>query len=96
MTQPAPLRTLLRRWRHEPAPAPEFALGVWARLESTRRRDRTTSAFRWVLPLAASLALVVGIGAARFETRRAHAERMADFYVRTIDPVQMVAHQDHR
>jgi len=96
MTQPDSLRTLLRRWRHDPAPAPEFALGVWARIEAARRDERTVVAFRWAIPLAASLALFVGIGAARLEARRAHAERMADFYVRTIDPVLMVAHQDHR
>ena len=96
MTQPDSLRTLLRRWRHEPAPAPEFAAGVWARLDAARRDDRVVVAFRWALPLAASLALVLGIGAARVEIRRAHAERMADTYVRTVDPVQMVAHQGHR
>lgn len=90
------LTALLRRWKHEPAAQPEFAAGVWARIEAARREDRTVVAFRWALPLAASLALVAGVGAARIEARRAHAERMADTYVRTVDPIQMVAHQAHR
>ncbi len=92
MSQPDSLRTLLHRWRHEPAPAPEFAAGVWARIDAARRDERVVVAFRWALPLAASLALFLGIGAARQEVRREHAAKMADFYVRTIDPVQMVAH----
>lgn len=85
------LTALLRRWKHEPAAQPEFAVGVWARIEAARRNERTVVAFRWALPLAASLALFLGIGAARFEARRTHAERMADSYVRTVDPVLMVA-----
>lgn len=96
MSKPDSLTTLLRRWQHDPAPAPEFAAGVWAKIDSVRRDDRVVVAFRWALPLAASLALFLGIGAARVEARRAHVERMADYYVRTIDPIQMVAHNDHR
>lgn len=96
MSQPDSLRAFLRRWRHEPAPAPDFAAGVWARVHAARRDERVVVAFRWALPLAASLALVAGVSFARNEARRAHAERMADSYVRTVDPVQMVAHQGHR
>lgn len=96
MTSPDSLRSLLRRWRHDPAPAPEFAAGVWARIDAARRDERVVVAFRWALPLAASLALFLGIGAARQELRREHAEKMADSYVRTIDPVQIVAHSAHR
>jgi hypothetical protein len=95
MSKPDSLTALLRRWQHDPAPAPEFAAGVWARIDAARRDERVVVAFRWALPLAASLALFLGIGAARLEAKREHAERMADFYVRTIDPVQMVAHNAH-
>lgn len=87
MTPPDPLRPLLQRWQHEPSPAPDFATGVWARIEAARRDERVVVAFRWALPLAASLALFLGIGAARVQAQRAHAEQMADFYVRTIDAV---------
>lgn len=84
-----PLSTLLRRWRHEPRPAPDFAAGVWAKIDAARSDERVVFAFRWALPLAASLAILLGFSAARLEARQQHAERMADSYVRTIDPVLM-------
>jgi len=96
MTPIEPLRTLLRRWQHTPAPAPDFATGVWARIEAARRDERVVIAFRWALPLAASLALFLGVSAARAHAQRAHAEQMADFYLRTVDPIQMVDHSNHR
>lgn len=89
------LRALLRRWQHTPAPAPDFAAGVWSRIEAARRDERVVVAFRWALPLAASLAVFLGVGAARAQTRKAHSERMADYYVRTVDPVQMTDHAGH-
>lgn len=92
-----PLADLLRRWRHEPAAHPAFAEEVWARISVARREERGLVAFRWALPLAASLALVAGFSAARAEARRAHAERMADTYVRTVDPAHITAsHGAHR
>jgi hypothetical protein len=96
MTTPDSLRALLRRWPHEPAPAPDFAAEVWERIAAARKDDRVVVAFRWALPLAASLALFLGIGAARVQAQRAHAEQMADFYVRTVDPVQMADHGKHQ
>lgn len=95
MNAPDPLNSLLRRWRHDPAPAPDFAAGVWARIESARRDEHVVVAFRWALPLAASLALVAGIGFAQQQTRREHAEHMADTYVRNVDPLLMIADADH-
>ncbi|WP_415910061.1 hypothetical protein [Oleiharenicola sp. Vm1] len=96
MTPPDQLRPLLRRWQHEPAPAPEFARGVWARIHAARQDERVVVAFRWALPIAASLALFLGASAARMQAQRAHAEQMADFYVRTVDPVQMADHGSHK
>jgi len=96
MTPPDPLRSLLQSWQHEPSPAPGFASDVWARLNAARRDERVVVAFRWALPLAASLALFLGISAARVQAQRAHAEQMADFYVRTVDPVQMADHGSHK
>lgn len=90
-----PLSSLLSRWRHEPRPAADFAAGVWAKIDAARGDERVVTAFRWALPLAASLAILLGIGAARLEARQQHAERMADSYVRTIDPVQMAGHGPH-
>lgn len=84
-----PLSALLHRWRHEPRPAVDFAAGVWARIDAARRDQHVVIAFRWALPLAASLAIFLGITAARLEARQQHTERMVDSYIRTIDPVQM-------
>lgn len=90
-----PLSSLLRRWRHDPAPAPDFAAGVWSRIEASQRPERVVIPFRWALSLAASLALIAGIGFAQLQTRREHTERMADTYVRNVDPILMVAHTGH-
>lgn len=95
MTTPDSLRALLRRWQHTPPAAPDFAAGVWARIDAARRDRRVVLAFRWSLPLAASLAVFLGVGAARTQVRKAHAERMAAAYVRTVDPVQMADHGTH-
>lgn len=91
MNAPDSLNLLLRRWRHDPAPAPDFAGRVWARIEAQRGREPGVIAYRWALPLAASLALIAGIGLAHQQVQREHAERMADTYVRTVDPILIVA-----
>lgn len=96
MTPSDPLHSLLQRWQHEPSSAPDFAAGVWARIAAARKDERVVRAFRWALPLAASLAIFLGVGAARLQAQRAHAERMAESYVRTVDPVQMAEHGEHR
>ncbi len=90
-----PLTTLLRRWSHDPAITPGFSAGVWARIDAARRDQRIVIAFRWALPLAASVALLLGMGAARAEVKRDHTELMAAYYVRTIDPVQITGHAEH-
>jgi hypothetical protein len=91
MNAPDSLNSLLGRWRHDPAPAPDFAAGVWARIGANRQDERVVVAFRWALPLAASLALIAGVGLAHQQVQREHAERMADSYVRTVDPILIVA-----
>lgn len=96
MTTPDSLRSLLRRWQHTPAPAPDFATGVWARIEAVRHDERAILAFRWALPIAASLALFLGIAAARNQARQEHSARMADSYIRTVDPIQQVGHHHSR
>ena len=95
MTPSDQFRALLQRWHHEPAPAPDFAAGVWARIDAARKDERVVVAFRWALPIAASLALFLGVSAARVQAERDHIAQMADFYVRTVDPVQRIDHGDH-
>lgn len=84
-----PLSDLLKSWRHEPPEAPRFNAGVWARIEAGRKESNLVSFYRWALPLAASVALLLGVGSGIFEARQKHADRMAAAYVRTVDPLQM-------
>lgn len=94
MSAPDPMSDLLQSWRHQPASAPEFQLGVWAKIEAARgSRSSHGGLFRWALPLAASLAIAAGVGSALRESRQQHRERMAAAYVQSIDPFQMHGHQ---
>lgn len=94
MNSPDPVSALLGRWRHRPAPAPDFTGGVWARIAadpSVGRRPAPLLRFPLALPLAAALAVMTGIGAG-FSANRAQAtEQMATAYARKIDPLQMTA-----
>lgn len=101
------LSRVLQDWRHEPPPAPDFNAGVWARIEAARDAPWSAAAalaarlgipahsFRWVLPLAASLALTlaasVGAGLGYVQGHHTYNDRMAAAYVKTIDPMQMSA-----
>lgn len=104
MTDPD-LSRVLKDWRHEPPPAPGFNASVWARIEAARDAPWAAAAalatrlgipahsFRWVLPLAASLALALaataGAGLGYVQGYASYNNRMAAAYVKTIDPVQM-------
>lgn len=88
-----PLSDLLKTWRPEPPAAPRFNAGVWSRIESSRKASGAISFYRWALPLAASLAIVLGVSTAQWNSRQQHTERMAAAYVRTVDPLQMTAHR---
>lgn len=92
MEPPDPLSNLLKSWRHEPPAAPRFNAEVWARIEAGRRAPDGGSFYRWALPLAASLAVLVGAASALMESRQQHAERMAATFVRSVDPFQMTGH----
>jgi len=89
VSNPDPFSDLLKSWRHEPSAEPRFNAGVWARIAAGRKESSLLSFYRWTLPLAASLALLLGIGSAVREVRQKHADRMAAAYVRTVDPLQM-------
>ena len=93
MSNPDPLSNLLKSWRHEPSAEARFNAGVWARIAAGRKDSNIVSFYRWALPLAASLALLLGAGSAVREIRQQHVDRMAAAYVRTVDPLQMTGHQ---
>lgn len=96
------LSDLLRSTRIDPARDPQFEAAVWDRIRrgpgQLSAAAGTTAAFRWALPLAASLALIAsvatGIGAGLRVTRAQTNERMAEAYARTIDPI-LKAGQPH-
>ena len=91
------LPPLLKSWRHDPAPAPDFADAVWKRIRAAEVTAPHASFFHFpaALPLAASFAvLLAGLAgtSAALAVNHAQAEdRMATAYVRTIDPLQMTA-----
>jgi hypothetical protein len=87
-----PLSNLLKTWRHKPSAEPRFSAGVWARIEARRQDSGAAFFYRWALPLAASLAVILGVGSGLQEARQKHTEQMAAAYVRTVDAVQMTAH----
>ena len=100
MNPPDPLSPLLRSWSHQPAPAPDFNDGVWARLKNAPAAHHADVLpfepsvwSRWTLSLAAAAAImlsaVVGTGAALAYENKAQNQRMATAYARSIDPLQM-------
>ena len=93
MSNHDPLSDLLKTWRHEPPAEPRFNDGVWGRIETSHQESGAASFYRWALPLAACLAVVLGAGTALRESRLQHTDRMAAAYVRNVDPLQMTAHQ---
>lgn len=89
MSNHDPLSDLLKSWQHEPPAEPRFNAGVWARLASAREETSLAYFYRWALPLAASLALALGVGSAVQVVRHQHADQMAAAYARSVDPLQM-------
>lgn len=95
-----PLHPILRGWEHTPAPAPDFADGVWSRIRSS---ESSASIIRFPfaipLPLAACVAVTFSVLAGTFGALALNhaqtADRMAAAYVRTIDPIQMTGGHDH-
>lgn len=86
-----PLSATLRMWHPEPAPAPDFASGVWDRIHAA---DTAPVARRFALfPLAASIAVTLSILAGSAAGLALNHSRATDLqaaaYVRSIDPLQM-------
>jgi hypothetical protein len=90
-----PLKPLLASWRHEPTPLPQFEAEVWSRLHSADSNHPISTVFRFpaALPLAASIAVLLSIAAGTSTAvalnQSQSTERMADAYVRSVDPLQM-------
>ena len=95
-----PLSRVLKSWKHDPAPAPDFAKTAWARIDATEQAPAPSFFAQFLyfprqLPIAASfaviLAVLAGTGAGLALNRGQSTDRMAAAYVRSIDPIQMTA-----
>ena len=102
MTPSDPLDDLLARWQPlgPAAPDPAFTRDVWTRLraDSAAPASRPFIPFPVALPLAASLAICLGVATAVLVNRSAQREQLAANYARSIDPLQLVEsppHPDH-
>jgi hypothetical protein len=93
-----PLSRVLKTWKHDPAPSPDFNKAVWARIDAPEQAPTPSFLaqllhFPRQLPLAASFAVLLaglaGTGAALTLNHGQSADRMAAAYVRSIDPLQM-------
>lgn len=92
MNDPDPLDPLLQTWQPQPAARSDFAEAVQARI---RDEDRAAIVQPWfrshaALPLAASIAVVIGTIAGTSFRPAADPDAMADAYARSIDPVRMM------
>jgi hypothetical protein len=92
MSAPDPLDSLLHTWETKPSVRADFERQVHARIA-----DRTASgSARWrlrfaaALPLAASLAILIGSVAGVRMGQQVDDQAMADAYARSIDPVRMM------
>lgn len=95
-----PLSRVLKSWKHDPAPSPDFAKTVWARIDAAEPAPAPSFFaqllhFPRQLPIAASfaviLAVLAGTGAGLALNHGQSTDRMAAAYVRSIDPLQMTA-----
>lgn len=104
------LSPLLKTWRHTPPEAPDFNRGVWGRVQTTQDSSLLRNVFsvlaffpteraRVLMPIAASVALVLslaaGSGAAFAYDSLTRDDRMAAAYARSIDPLQMMEPAPH-
>ncbi len=106
MTDSDPLSDLLQRWQPKPGPAPDFAARVRTRIA---RHEAAPMGSPWArllawpasLPLAAALAIIIGVASAVTVQQANTRQIMADAYARSIDPVRLTAdgatapHHDH-
>ena len=97
MTDRDPLSSALAHWQPEPAPSPDFNAAVHRRLKSADRRNRWARIpqFPATLPLAAGIAIMLGVVSAWTLNRAEVQDHMADAYARSIDPVRMTASSHH-
>ena len=82
------LNALLNRWEISPSAQPDFAQQVRALIARVLKFPAT-------LPLAASIAIMLGATAAISTDRAERTDQLATAYAQKIDPIHMTSHDGH-
>ena len=97
MKEPDNLNSLLEHWELTPSHQPAFT-------EQVRHRMAVSSSpgigaqilqFPATLPLAAGIAIMLGVSAAISTDRAQRQDQLATAYALSIDPIQMTSHIEH-
>lgn len=91
------LNTLLDQWKVTPSVQTDFSAKVQQRLREQPQTNLLARviAFPATLPLAAGLAVWLGISAALTLDQARDQDQLATAYARSIDPFQMASPHDH-
>ncbi len=97
MNDPDRFDSLLQEWQPTPSVQPDFNQRVHARIDSSTQSGlfARVLTFPATLPLAASVAIMLGASAAISVDRAQHTDQMATAYARKIDPIQMTSQGGH-
>lgn len=97
MNDPDRLSELLNQWQVAPSPHPDFATEVRERIQNVPASGFIARVLRFpaTLPLAASIAIMLGVSAAISADRAQRTDQLATAYAQKIDPIQMTALSDH-
>ncbi|MBT5901142.1 MAG: hypothetical protein HOH58_03435 [Opitutaceae bacterium] len=91
------LNALLNRWEISPSAQPDFAQQVRARIASPAKNGLIARVLKFpaTLPLAASIAIMLGATAAISTDRAERTDQLATAYAQKIDPIHMTSHDGH-
>jgi hypothetical protein len=91
------LNSLLKHWEPVPSPQPDFARRVHARIASPTDAGLAARVLQFpaTLPLAASIAIMLGASAAISADRAQRTDQLATAYAQKIDPIHMTSHGGH-
>ncbi|MDB4474631.1 hypothetical protein N9023_06445 [Opitutaceae bacterium] len=91
------LNSLLKRWEPAPSPQPDFARQVHALIASPADQGIAAQILKFpaTLPLAASVAIMLGASAAISTDRAQRTDQLATAYAQKIDPIHMTSHGGH-
>lgn len=97
MKEPNNLNSLLKHWEPIPSHQPAFAEQVRHRMaaSSSASLGARILQFPATLPLAAGIAIMLGVSAAISTDRAQRQDQLATAYALSIDPIQMTSHVGH-